>query len=232
MRSSSCSEKKERTRAVSYTHLDVYKRQVVRHAVNNKIKVLKAENIKTSYNKETKTFNGIKKKLIDNNSIVTKADKGQTLVILTNEDYKRKINEFFINNNIVEIKSDPTDRFNSNMKSVLNKTKYIITNDEKKYLKMIDPKAPRLRGLPKIHKDDMPVRPLVDFTSAPSYKIAKKIDKILRQYIVFNKSYSLKNSLELVDLTKKLIIEPRHTLASFDLVNLYTNCLLYTSRCV
>ena len=73
----------------------------------------------------------------------------------------------------------------------------------KKYLKMIDPKAPRLRGLPKIHKDNMPVRPLVNFTSAPSYKIAKKIDKILRQYIVFNKNYSLKNSLELVDLTKK-----------------------------
>ena len=77
-------------------------RTVVRHAVDNKItKVLKAENIKTSYNKETKIFNGIKKKLIDNNSIVTKADKGQTLVILTNEDYKRKINEFFINNNII-----------------------------------------------------------------------------------------------------------------------------------
>ena len=43
------------------------------------------------------------------------------------------------------------------------------------------------------------------------------------RYIVFNKSYSLKNSLELVDLTKKLTIEPRHTLASFDIVNLYTN---------
>ena len=150
-------------------------RTVVRHAVDNKIKkVLKAENIKTSYNKETKIFNEIKRKLIDNNNIVTKADKRQTPVILTNEDYKRKIQEFFINNNIIEIKSDPTDRFNSNVKSVLNKTKYIITNDEKKYLKMIDSKAPRLRGLPKIHKNNTPVRSLVNFTSAPSYKIAKK----------------------------------------------------------
>ena len=104
---------------------------------------MKAENIKTSYNKETKIFNEIKRKLIDNNSIVTKADKGQTVIILTNEDYKRKIQEFFINNNIIEIKRDPTDRFNSNVKSVLNKAKYIIMNEEKKYLKMIDPKAPR-----------------------------------------------------------------------------------------
>ena len=38
----------------------------------------------------------------------------------------------------------------------------------------------RLRGLPKIHKNNMPVRLLVNFTSAPSYKIAKKIDKIVR----------------------------------------------------
>ena len=33
----------------------------------------------------------------------------------------------------------------------------------------------------------------------------------------------MKNSLELVDLTKELTIEPRHTFASFDIVNLYTN---------
>ena len=66
---------------------------------------------------------------------------------------------------------------------------------------MVGPKAPRLRGLPKIHKKNMPVHPLVNFTSAPSYKIAKKTDKILRQYIVFNENYSLKNSLELVDFT-------------------------------
>ena len=65
----------------------------------------------------------------------------------------------------------------------------------------------------------MPVRPLVNFTSAPSYKIAKKLDKILRQHIEFKENYSLKNSLELVELTKDFTIEPRHTFASFDIVN-------------
>lgn len=84
---------------------------------------------------------------------------------------------------------------------------------------MIDPKAPNLRCLPKVHKSNMPVRPLVNFTSAPSYKIAKKLDKILRQHIEFKENYSLKNSLELVDLTKHFTIEPRHTFASFDIVN-------------
>ena len=44
-----------------------------------------------------------------------------------------------------------------------------------------------------------------------------------RQHIAFNKNYNLKNSLELVELTKTITIEPRHTLASFDIVNLYTN---------
>ena len=47
----------------------------------------------------------------------------------------------------------------------------------KKYLTMLDPKAPRLKGLPKIHKNNMPARPLVNFMSAPSYKIAKKLWK-------------------------------------------------------
>ena len=39
------------------------------------------------------------------------------------------------------------------VKSILNKSKYVITNDEKKYLKMIDPKAPRLKAVSYTHLD-------------------------------------------------------------------------------
>ena len=49
------------------------------------------KNTKTIYHSETRVFNEIKTKLIDHNAIITKADKGQTLVILTYDDYKNKI---------------------------------------------------------------------------------------------------------------------------------------------
>ena len=40
-------------------------------------------------------------------------------------------------------------------------------------------------------------------------------DDYKNKILDFNKNYSLKNSLELVELTKTITIEPRHTLASF-----------------
>lgn len=98
---------------------------VVRHVIDNKIikikKILKAKNNKTSYNKETKIFKEIKRKLAENNCIVTKAVKSQTLVIIVFESYKNKVQDFIVNNNIVEIESDPTDSFNNDVKSMLKK---------------------------------------------------------------------------------------------------------------
>jgi hypothetical protein len=36
----------------------------------------------------------IKNKINENKLVITKTDKGKTLVILTHEEYKRKINNF------------------------------------------------------------------------------------------------------------------------------------------
>lgn len=35
-------------------------------------------------------------------------------------------------------------------------------------------KAPSLRGLPKVHKETIPIRPIVDYTMAPNFKVAEK----------------------------------------------------------
>jgi hypothetical protein len=87
----------------------------------------------------------------------------------------------------------------------------------------MNPKATFLRGLPKVHKDGTPIRPLVDYTTAPTFKLAKKLESILKNHMVLNNSYSLKNSFDLIDKTKHLNVLPHQILASFDIVNLYTN---------
>uniref|UniRef100_A0A1B6CKL9 Reverse transcriptase domain-containing protein n=1 Tax=Clastoptera arizonana TaxID=38151 RepID=A0A1B6CKL9_9HEMI len=87
----------------------------------------------------------------------------------------------------------------------------------------MNPTAPPLRGLPKVHKPDIPIRPLVNYTTAPSYKLAKKLETILKSQIVLEHNYSVKNSHELVNEIKNMEIKPHQILASFDVVNLYTN---------
>jgi hypothetical protein len=60
---------------------------------------------------ERKTLNRIETKLIDNDAIITKADKRQTLIIIKKADYDSKVREFLINNKCQKIVKDPTSRF-------------------------------------------------------------------------------------------------------------------------
>ena len=55
------------------------------------------------------------------------------------------------------------------------------TNKEThKYLTNIKPCAPKLNALIKTHKENMPIRPVVNNTQAPSHKIAKLLNTKLK----------------------------------------------------
>ena len=83
-----------------------------------------------------------------------------------------------------------------------------------------------LRGLPKIHKDNVPIRPLVNFTPAPTYKIAKILESLIRREVVLENSSSIKNNLELVEKIQNIEIKDSYMLAPLDIVKLYTNVQL------
>lgn len=46
-------------------------------------------------------------------------------------------------------------------------------------LKNMNPSAPTLYELPKIHKEGNHIRPVVSYVNAPSYKICKQLNKII-----------------------------------------------------
>lgn len=204
---------------------DVNSRNYVRHVIDKKIKTAldSKKHKSSSFKNEFVHVKTIKDKLLTHDCIVTRADKGQSVVIMKINEYNEKVFDFLNNNNVKEIENDPTNKFQNTLKNVLNNSQYILDGRKCNHLKMINPRAPVLRGLPKVHKEQMPIRPLVNFTSAPSYKVAKALDKILRNNIKLNNNHSLKNSLELIDFTKNIKLENRHTMASLDIVNLYTN---------
>jgi hypothetical protein len=121
---------------------------------------------------------------------------------------QKKVLDFINNNDIKEMPHDPTDLFHNKIKNAINKAEHILDGNKSNNLKVIKPKAPILRGLPKIHKDLTPIRPF--FTSAPTYKIAKALDKLLRTHIKLHHNHSLKNSLELIDFANNIKIENRN----------------------
>lgn len=71
--------------------------------------------------KEQRTLKKVKEKLVENNAILCKCDKGNSTVILYEDDYISKVNEFIQNNDITEVNKDPTNLFQRKIKNLINK---------------------------------------------------------------------------------------------------------------
>jgi hypothetical protein len=91
-----------------------------------------------------------------------KGDKGNTLVILPNNDYIKKIEEFIQSSNFVKLDNDPTNRFQKSFRDTLKKCQYAVQKESsQKYINM-NPKPPYMYGLIKLHKQENPIQPVIN----------------------------------------------------------------------
>ena len=97
-----------------------------------------------------------------------------------------------------------------------------LSQKEYFYLRSTDGIAPRIYGLPKIHKPDWPLRPIVSFINLPLYNLSKFVAKILTLLINSN-NLSIKNSFELIDRISNFKINDNNLMLLFDVVSLFTN---------
>lgn len=119
---------------------------------------------------------------------------------------------------------DPTEHFSNEVTKICNKLLLHkqITQDEYDRLIIKESRSPILYGSPKIHKDNCPLRPVVDFRKSPTYELAKFLSNILKP-LTRNYQYTIKNSKQFVDEIKKIKIRPVEVKASFDVKSLFTN---------
>jgi hypothetical protein len=199
-----------------------------RTIINNKLnRLLKFNNInqrlKDKYSSDYRHIRNIKDKMNDNNVIITKADKGNTVVLLPHQEYINKIHEFIVSNKIETLAEDPTKRYVKILNETINKCTNLLDERTRRYIKPIHAQAPQLTGLPKLHKQNIPIRPLINYTTAPSYKIAKLLQQIIKNNINLENDRSIKNNIDFVNKIKVTKLLPQYKIASFDIENLYTN---------
>jgi hypothetical protein len=96
-----------------------------------------------------------------------------------------------------------------------------LTEQEYKSIVPRNSSIPSFYGLPKIHKEDVPLRPIVNFKNSPSYSLAQHLNPILK--IISKNNYTVKNGYEFVDIIKNVKIKPGYISTSFDVVLLFTN---------
>jgi hypothetical protein len=192
------------------------------HELNKTDLKIKNPNIKIKGQKEYNCVRTIGQKLSDKEAIITKADKSNTVVIIEKHDYETKVNKFINDNSFMMLNKDPTQEYNKNANTSISKCK-TLSNTEKIKLKNINPKAPNLRGQPKLHKEGIPIRPVVNFMNAPTYKLCKFLNTKLNNKLNYTQDYSVKNSLDLISKIKDVNIPTNTMFISFDVSNMYTN---------
>ncbi|XP_036347720.1 uncharacterized protein LOC118757092 [Rhagoletis pomonella] len=139
-------------------------------------------------------------------------------------DYQQKIQDLLNDKCTYKaIRIDPTQqllRKNNNLVNDIYKNKSIDFK-LKQYLTCTAATAPRLYGLPKIHKEDTPLRPISSSLNVPCFKLAKYVGQTLKNIVSVN--FNVKNSFQLKENIKNITVDDEEMLISLDVVSLFTN---------
>jgi len=115
----------------------------------------------------------INDKLVMENAIAVKADKGTTSVIIYSDDYTEKVHTFLTDNNFQSLQKKPTDKFQKLLAKTLQQCDLIINMKQIKHLIQKKPQSLTLRAQIKIHKPGDPIRAVINNMNGASYKISK-----------------------------------------------------------
>ena len=155
----------------------------------------------------------------DTDIIVLPADKGNMTVVINTSDYKKKMKGLLSDKTYRKLDKDPTNTITQNTRDLVEKSN--IPNETKKTLKPTNPLPPRLYGLPKIHKPNVPLRPIVSAIKSPTFNLSRFLAKTLQPLTGKTESH-IANSTDFIHKIQEIRLQPTDLLVSFDVESLFT----------
>ena len=169
---------------------------------------------------------GLKYLMEDKSIVITRPDKGNGVVILDKGDYTGKVETILsdtskfrkLNCDLFKLTIRKEDRLKNLLKKLRKAKK--ISDDLYDKLCPVGSRPSILYGLPKIHKKNSPVRPIVSMVNAYSYNLGRYLAEILKPLTM--NEYSVKDSFS---FTKELLQRDDQDvyMASVDVESLFTN---------
>ena len=184
-------------------------------------------NLKTSWLPffQKEDYNLLKQLSLRPDLVITKPDKGKGTVILNKPDYITKMNTILSDQSKFQYIGSPSfqpifkveDRINRFLKSL--KDRSIINEYQYSELYSSGSSYGVLYGLPKVHKDGIPLRPILASYNTPSYKLAKFLVPLLQPFS--ENEFTLSNSPK---FAKDIVTQDLDLyMVSLDVVSLFTN---------
>ena len=160
----------------------------------------------------------------DKSKIILTADKGVSLVVMDREEYIRKAQELLDQPANKPIPNDPTTKYKKKLISTLKSIKAEGGINEVVYRRLYPTEAssPKFYGLQKVHKQGMPLRPIVSSIGAATYEPAKVLSKILKP-LVGKSPHHVQNNQEFLQHLKGIQLGPVEIIISYDVKALFTS---------
>ena len=156
--------------------------------------------------------------------MVLPADKGRASVVMDTDTYRTKTSTLIENGPYQLLNKDPTDRLTRKLSEKLLTLKRNGDLTEAVYNK-IRPRhkqPPRIYGLPKLHKADIPLRPIVSCVNTFAYDLSAYLANILSP-LTGNSDFTVRNSAHFVSSINSEMILDNEIMVSFDVESLFTN---------
>ena len=160
----------------------------------------------------------------DRDRIVLTADKGVAMVVMDRQDYINKANHLLNQNTYKTITKDPTNTIKNKLINILKtiKTKSGLGTSTYKSMYPTGCVPSKFYGLPKIHKPDTPLRPIVSSCGSVTYGVAKELAKILKP-LVGQSPHHINSTQDFVEQAKHFKLESGECLSSYDVSALFTS---------
>ncbi|KFD46130.1 hypothetical protein M514_12996 [Trichuris suis] len=159
------------------------------------------------------------------NRIITKADKGDRIVLLDRTAYIDKMRAILTTSKYEPLPADPTETSRKNLGSLLisyaTETKDPVLTQLAARLKFASNyKSPELYGLPKLHKPGIPLRPIVSTVGSTTSELSRYLKKIIQPLTGKEPSF-VKNSTTFGDEIRNWPLSPDEILASYEVKELF-----------
>lgn len=169
-----------------------------------------------------------RKFLKDNPDVyVVQSDKGQKTVIIDKVDYEEKMRQHLSDTNTYELLPPGTTNLTEKVRRLMNDllndifARGQIEAHVKNRLTAETCTPPRIYGTVKLHKQGMPIRPVMSTVNSPTYNLSKYLNEILSN--LEKHPVDVKNSSEVREKLNNLLIDDDEEMVSFDVVSLYTS---------
>eukprot|EP00061_Rhincodon_typus_P003970 g21434.t1 len=169
---------------------------------------------------ERQALEGLEK---DKKTTILPADKGCMTITLNKRDYTSKAQALLADENTFwPVKIEPTPQLGNKILYTLKKTQTNQTDQQSRLLKNETQRNQHTPILPKVHKPEVPLRPIVSLPGTPSHRLATELQRRLRHLV--NKSpHSIHSAQECLNSIKDIRIDDEETMISFDVTALFTS---------